>query len=160
MTKTDNFNITLIEQSQSQKEVTANQAFVDIDGLLSTSVIERDSGEYWYKNRLEVSQIGLSGGTVTTALQIPDRALVFGIHTLVTTAITGATDFDIGIAGDTALFGDTIGIANDATNIGIITPRPFFANTDVILTANGSNFTGGDVLLVMHYMTFRGAWNF
>lgn len=160
MATTPNFGITLIEQSQSQKEVTANQAFTDIDGLLSKSVIERDSGEFWRKARLEVSEAALSGASVTTSLTLPDRAIVFGVHVRVTTAITGAASFSVGISGELGLFGPTIGIAEDSTNIGVINPRALFADTDVILTPAGGNFAGGAVTLVAHYMTLRGNWDF
>ena len=160
MASTAHFNITLVEQNQSQKEVTVNEAITKIDGLLSSAVIEKDTGEFWKKNSIEVNQAGLSGTSVISALQIPDRALVFGVHCRVTSAITGATDFSVGIAGETGLFGAGISIATDSTNIGIIAPRPFFADTDVTLTPNGGNFTGGDINLILHYMTFRGGWDF
>ena len=42
MSTTNNLNITKVEQGQSQKEVTVNQALDVIDALLNTSVIDRD----------------------------------------------------------------------------------------------------------------------
>jgi hypothetical protein len=50
--------------------------------------------------------------------------------------------------------------ALNSTNIGIINPRAFFANTPIVLTPAGGNFTAGVVNLVVHYETFRGGWNF
>ena len=160
MATTTNFNITLVEQNQSQKEVTVNQALVDIDGLLSKSLIERPSGEFWRKNRLSLTTPALSGASVTTSLELPDRSIVYGVHARVITAVTGASSFSIGIAGELSLFGSGIGIAIDSTNIGIINPRAFFANTPIVLTPAGGNFAGGVVNLVVHYETFRGGWDF
>ncbi len=42
MAQTQHLGITLIEQSQSQKEVTANEAFNRLDALLNTGAIDKD----------------------------------------------------------------------------------------------------------------------
>jgi len=42
MTTTNNLSITLVEQSQSQKEVTVNAALILIDALLNTGIIDKD----------------------------------------------------------------------------------------------------------------------
>lgn len=42
MTATDHLGITLVEQSQSQKEVTVNTALVMLDAMLNTGVIDKD----------------------------------------------------------------------------------------------------------------------
>ena len=42
MATTNNLGITLIEQSQAQKEVTANEAFVAIDAVVNSGVIDKD----------------------------------------------------------------------------------------------------------------------
>lgn len=42
MTTTSHLSISLIEQNQAQKEVTANEAFVALDALLNTGVIDKD----------------------------------------------------------------------------------------------------------------------
>ena len=42
MATTDNLAITLVEQSQSQKEVTVNEALVALDALMNTGVIDQD----------------------------------------------------------------------------------------------------------------------
>lgn len=42
MATTDNLSITLVEQSQSQKEVTVNAALVALDALINTGIIDKD----------------------------------------------------------------------------------------------------------------------
>lgn len=235
MATTNHLGITKVEQSQSQKEVTVNQALDVLDAIINTGVIDKDltappgspsegdvyipaatatgawaskenklahytggawqfitpleglrmwvkdegvryvyqdsqwkqdgffnfdTGEFWIPKRLEVEETGLSGASVTTSLQIPDRAIVFGVHSLVTTAITGATSFSAGDGTTADKFGSGIGISLNSTNIGVCTPTPYFAATDVILTPAGGSFSGGDVKLVLHYMAFRGPWDF
>ena len=118
------------------------------------------TGEFWYPFRREITETAISGASVTTSLQALDRELIFAVHTRVTTAITGATSFSVGVLGDTSKFGSSIGIALDSTNIGVGTPTPYFTDTDILLTPSGGSFTGGDVKLVLHGMKFRGPWNF
>ena len=56
------------------------------------------------------------------------------------------------IAGDVAKFGGMLGIAVGATNIGVIGPTAYYADTRVRVTANGSDFTGGKVRLIAYFM--------
>ena len=77
---------------------------------------------------------------------------MLGVASRTTEAITGATSYDVGIAGEADKFGGTLGIALGATNIGVIGPTAFYANTRVRVTANGSNFTGGKVRLIVYFL--------
>lgn len=115
------------------------------------------NGEFWRPQRKTVTKSALSGATVTEANFIPNRAMVFALSFRVTTAITGATTFDIGYTGALNAFGNDIAIALNTTNIGVLTnPVGFFADTNLVFTANGSNFTGGAVQAVLHYFEFNG----
>ena len=96
---------------------------------------------------------GLSGASRNSTIVIPDRAIVLGVSARVITAITGAASFDCGIAGETSKFGGSLGIALDSTNIGVIGPQAFYADTPIVLTANGGSFTGGAVRIAIHYLT-------
>lgn len=102
---------------------------------------------------LDEELTGLSGPTVDTTIQIPDRAICLGVSTRTTTAITGATSYDCGIAGTPAKFGGSLGVALGSTNKGVIAPEAFYAATPIRLTANGADFTGGAVSLSIHYLT-------
>lgn len=96
---------------------------------------------------------GLSGASVASSIVIPDRAIVLGLSARTTTAITGAASFDCGIAGETSKFGGSLGIAAGSANIGVVGPQAFYADTLIILTANGGYFTGGAVRIAIHYLT-------
>jgi len=95
---------------------------------------------------------GLSGASVTSSIAIPDRAIVFGVSARTVSAITGATSFDCGIAGEVAKFGGSLGIALGNSNVGVIGPQAFYASTPIVLTANGGSFTGGDVRITIQYL--------
>jgi hypothetical protein len=102
---------------------------------------------------LDQTLSGLSGASVTSSIRIPDRSNVLGVSTRVVTAITGATSFDCGVAGETSKFGSSLSIAAGSTNIGVIEPQAFYADTPIVLTAQGGSFTGGAVRLAIHYLT-------
>ena len=95
-----------------------------------------------------------TGASVSTAIRIPARSIVLAVSVRTTVAITGATAFDCGIAGDQAKFGGSLGIGVGATNIGVIGPTAFYADTAVVLTALGSAFTGGQVRVAVQILTF------
>lgn len=78
---------------------------------------------------------------------------MLGVSTRVVTAITEAASFDCGVAGETSKFGGALSIAADSTNTGVIEPQAFYADTPIVLTAQGGNFTGGAVRLTIHYLT-------
>ena len=102
---------------------------------------------------IEQTISGLSGASVSSTIQIPDRSIVLGVSTRTTTTITGATSYDCGIASELSKFGGALGVAAGSTNVGVIGPQAFYADTPIVLTANGGNFTGGAVRLAIHYLT-------
>ncbi len=95
---------------------------------------------------------GLSGASVTSTITIPDRAIVLAVSTRTVSAVTGAISYDCGIAGEPAKFGGSLGVAAGSTNVGVIGPQAFYAPTPIVLTANGGNFTGGDVRIAIQYL--------
>ncbi|MCI0467849.1 MAG: hypothetical protein L0Y57_12730 [Beijerinckiaceae bacterium] len=97
----------------------------------------------------------LSGATVDSTITFPNQCLILGVSLRVVAAITGATSFDIGRAGGTANeFGNDVGISAGTTNSGILgNPNGNYASTAVRLTANGGNFTGGQVRVQLTYLT-------
>lgn len=134
-------------------------AFADQSGYIAkgqtTIVSEAPAGA---QNRMVVAEellSGLSGSFVETTIEIPDRAVVFGVSTRTVTDVTGAASYDCGVSGEANKFGGSLGAAAGSTNAGVIGPTAYYANTKVRLTANGSDFTGGAVRVALHYFLPR-----
>lgn len=109
------------------------------------------------KTRRESSG-ALSGASYTTTIAIPAYAVPVGVTTRVTTAITGATSYDVGDGTDVDLWGDNIGItlgsqSRTADFTAIAAVDAAATARTVTLTAVGSNFTGGVVEICVHYLT-------
>jgi hypothetical protein len=100
--------------------------------------------------RILEEELTLSGASVTSMNSIPAGSICFGVSERVTLAVTGAISFKIGYAGSLNAFGDLLGLSLGSTNFGIIGPTAFYANTAVVITANGSNFTAGKARIAIH----------
>ncbi|KKL64684.1 hypothetical protein LCGC14_2162550 [marine sediment metagenome] len=104
---------------------------------------------------------GMSGATVTASTLIPAGSLVVGVSLLVTTNITGANTFDVGDGVDVDRWGAAIALASSTTtdiaDFTILNPVNYAAATDVVLTANGPDFTAGAVRLTVHYLDLTAA---
>lgn len=124
-------------------------------------LLMKDTGEYLRVEHLQEDIAGLTGASVNSTIDIPDRALVIAVNVRVTTAITGATSFDVGVSGDTQRYGNGIGVTLDSTSIGMSQyPYAYYADTALVLTAQGGSFSAGDVRLSVQYLSVRGAWDF
>jgi len=99
-------------------------------------------------------EVTLSGATTSTSIVIPSRSIVLGVSTRTSQAVTGASSYACGISGETSKFGSSLGVSLGASNIGIIGPTAFYADTAVLLTAAGGAFTGGKVKVAIHLLTF------
>ena len=136
----------------------ADEYFVyDGSAWVPDSLLLKETGEY-LRVEHKTQDVTVSGAFIDTTIQIPDRSILLTVNVRVITAITGATSFGVGVAGDTTKFGNFIGIGLDSTNIGIIGPTAYYANTAIRLTANGGNFTGGVIRTTMQYLKPRGPW--
>lgn len=98
------------------------------------------------------SELTLSGATTTASDLVPDGAMVIGVTTRVTEAITGASGYQVGDGSDADRWGDV-----DLTSLGSITHNAnatnnliqlFLADNDIVITAKTSNFTGGKLRVV------------
>lgn len=106
--------------------------------------------------RLEVleQELTLSGAATATSIAIPNRAIVLAVSTRTTAAITGAASYNCGVSGDVSKFGGSLGVAKNSSNIGVIGPTAFYADTPVLLTAVGGNFVAGKVRVAIHVLRF------
>jgi hypothetical protein len=104
--------------------------------------------------RAREEELALSGAYVETAdaAFIPNRGIVLGVASRTTLAIAGATSYAVGVAGESNKFGDLLGVALDSTNVGVIGPTAFYADTRVRVTGNGGSFTAGKVRLVVYFL--------
>jgi hypothetical protein len=93
-----------------------------------------------------------SGSSVSATDLIPANCVVLGVSARVIAEVTGATDFDIGDGSTVDMFGDGIAVAAGTVSADPIVPEPYAAATDVVLTANGGNFTAGSVRVSVHYI--------
>ncbi|MCF8506436.1 MAG: DUF2793 domain-containing protein [Caulobacter sp.] len=98
--------------------------------------------------------VTLAGATASTSMVIPARAIVFAVATRTLTAIIGATAYDCGLTGEPAKFGGALGAAAGSTNVGVIGPTAFYADSPVLLTGIGGDFTGGTVRVAIHLIQF------
>ncbi len=106
---------------------------------------------------LEESHTLALASTSDTVIQIPDRAIVFGVTVRVQTAITGATSYNCGIAGEANKYGGSLGIAAGSNNIGVTGPTAFYADTPIRFSAIGGNFSGGVIRVAIHYLTLAAS---
>jgi hypothetical protein len=106
--------------------------------------------------RLEIveQEVTLTGSSTATTIVIPNRAIVLAVSTRTTVAVTGATAYNCGVAGEVGKFGGSLGVAKNASNIGVIGPTAYYADTPVLLTAVGANFTAGKVRVAIHVLRF------
>ena len=100
---------------------------------------------------IEIDHAVASGPTSTAAGAIPDKAIVLGVTGRVTEAIGGATRWKLGTADGIDRYGSGIGVGQNAYAHGVTgTPQAYYGDTDLLLTAEGADFTGGRVLLAVH----------
>ncbi len=102
---------------------------------------------------VEFDHIIGSGATSTTTVNIPQYAMVFAVSGRIKAAISGSlSNWSLGVAGSTDRYGNGLGLAQGSWIAGITgQPVTYWANTPLVLTADGGDFAGGEVRLAMHY---------
>ncbi|PIB91178.1 DUF2793 domain-containing protein [Caulobacter sp. FWC2] len=106
--------------------------------------------------RLEIleQEVTLSGASTATSIAIPNRAIVLAVSTRTTAAITGAASYNCGVSGEASKFGGALGVAKNSSNIGVVGPTAYYADTPVLLTAVGGSFVTGKVRVAIHLLRF------
>ena len=106
--------------------------------------------------RLEIleQEVALSGASTATSIAIPNRAIVLAVSTRTTAAITGAASYNCGVSGEASKFGGSLGVARNSSNIGVIGPTAFYADTPVVISAVGGGFVTGKVRVAIHVLRF------
>lgn len=110
------------------------------------------------EQRVATELAALSGATGTWTAAIPAKSLVLAVTARVVTLITGATSFKIGDGTDVDRWGAAIAVAagtlSGIADFTIASPVYYAVATNIVLTANVSNFTAGAVRLAVYYTTF------
>lgn len=88
--------------------------------------------------------VTVSGGSVALPI-MPERAIIFGVSSWTVDAVTGASSYSVGDTGDAGKFGSYLGVAVGSHNIGVVGPYATYASGDLVISAQGGNFTGGVV---------------
>lgn len=114
------------------------------------------NGSFLQLNTLEgeVETISPGGMTYSTTVQIPSGAMVVGVSHHIVTAITGCTQFEIGVGGTPSMFATGLGTSAGSNNADISGPNSFYSATSLLLTsAAGGIFTGGTIRLSIQYLS-------
>ena len=94
-----------------------------------------------------------AAATSTTSAIIPDKAIVLGVTGRVIQGITGATSWSLGVAGSPDRYGSGYGPDLAAFARGVSgQPLAYYGGTELLITADGGNFTAGEIRLAVHYL--------
>lgn len=110
------------------------------------------NGESVAIKRVTEHLTSLSGATVSTSAQFPAECIILGASVRVTTTVTGATNFDVGDGSTANRFGNNVALTAGTTDVGSVNAAYNGSAAPVVLTAGGSNFTGGDVRVMLAYI--------
>lgn len=98
-----------------------------------------------------------SGASVSATNIIPAGVVVQGVTTRQSN-VTGPTTINIGTAADPYAWGEGVAVANGTTTTAsdftVVNPPTFPAATDVVIQAVGGAFTGGSIVVTVHYLRF------
>ncbi len=98
-----------------------------------------------------------SGASFNTGVAIPAGAMVIGASARVTVALTGTlTTWQLGTTGALNRFGQTLGKGVGSYASGVLSsPMTYYSATNLLMTGEGGNFTGGKVKLAVHWLELR-----
>ena len=123
-----------------------------VEGMQSLS----PSGAGMIQRTIEIDHVIGAGATSNVPFALPAQSVVFGVTGRVTTAITGtATGFSLGVAASSNRYGSGLSLPQGSWLRGLTgTPVTYYGSEDLILTAEGGNFAGGEIRLAVHCLQF------
>lgn len=103
----------------------------------------------------EIDHSVSAGTTSSISYAVPGQAIVYGVTGRVTSDITGTlTSYSVGVSSSTTRYGSGLSLASGSWMRGLTgTPLTYYADEDLILTAEGGDFASGDIRLAIHYAT-------
>lgn len=143
-------------QGGNSRKFTLNQVFAFIGNFAVRQLAKSAFGATLGVSILE-EELTLSGASVSSAVQIPNRSICLGVASRTTLAVTGAPSYGVGISGELTKFGGSLSVALNSTNVGVIGPTAFYADTPIVVTPTSGSFTGGKVRISIYVLTFGAA---
>lgn len=115
-------------------------------------VSHSEGGAATVEQVVEIDHVIGAGATSTTAAFIPASAVVTGVTGRVIDAISGPTDWSLGVAGSVNRYGSGLGGGLNSYANGLTgSPLAYYADTALELTSNGGDFASGTVRLAVHF---------
>ena len=102
---------------------------------------------------IEFDHTVTAGPTSSTSVDIPNGEQVIGITGRILDDITGSgvTGWDLGVAGATNRYGSGLGLAKNSWIRGLSgQPVTYWADTPLLMSAQGGDFAGGSVRFCIH----------
>ncbi len=120
-----------------------------IEGAGALSV----NGAGFVHRTIELDHAVAAGASSAVSAAVPANTIVYGVSGRVLSAIGGATSFEVGVSGSTDRYGSGIGVGAGAWLRGMTgSPLAYYADTDLLLTAQGGSFDGsGTLRLAVHF---------
>lgn len=140
---------------EGQVVVFTGTAWVALSSTFQSLTVARSPFGAIIRAEIIEVEVALSGASVVTAAVIPARAIVLGVSTRTSAAVVGATSYSCGVAGEAGKFGSSLGVGLNASNIGVVGPTAFYADTPVVLTAAGGSFVAGKVRVSIQLLRFE-----
>lgn len=138
---------------QMRDATTGAQHMFDGTSWVAGGVAVSPAGAATLAHVAEITHTVGSGGTSDTAAIIPDKAVVLGVTVRVTGAIAGASAWSLGVAGAPDRYGSGYGTGAGSYAHGVTgQPLAYYGGTAVRLTAEGGSFSGGEVIVAVHYL--------
>lgn len=102
---------------------------------------------------IEFDQPITAGASIDCDVQLPGNTMILAISGRVKAAISGTLNsWKLGFQADEDRYGSGYGLAVGTPIVGLFSrPNAFSGDTILKLTAEGGEFTGGEVRLVLHF---------
>lgn len=101
---------------------------------------------------MEFDHVIGAGASSDTVAVIPSHSILLGITARVIGEITGTlSDWRLGVAGGDNRYGSGLGLGTGSFVLGLSgQPLAYYADTPLLLSADGGDFAGGEVRFALH----------
>lgn len=101
---------------------------------------------------IEIDHVIAPGSESAVVGAIPAGSVVTGVSGRLVAAVTGtASGWSLGVAGAPDRYGSDMGIGVNSYVVGLTgQPQAYYADTDLLITAEGGSFAGGEIRFAVH----------